>query len=151
MVEVWARSVHSGARGRRSKFFFGGSGYEEHFPEVLCEAVIMFIPGTYVPLLKIVFLFCSEHSPRAQTTDSNSSTREHAYPQLTTKLQFCRLEAAAGSAMRVWQVRAVLCLVAFTGFCDRSPDHTTTSLPLLLAVRDRIIRAQDSPEPIGKS
>ena len=58
--------------------------------------------------------------------------------------------------MPVWQVRAVLCLGAFTGSCDRSPDHTTTwstSLlrQLLLAVRDRIIRAQHSPEPTGNS
>ena len=53
--------------------------------------------------------------------------------------------------MRVWQVHTVLCIVAFIASCDRSPDHTTwsTPLPLLLAVRDRIIRAQDSPEPIG--
>ena len=55
--------------------------------------------------------------------------------------------------MRVSQVRAVLCLVAFIGSCDRSLDHTTwsTSLPLMLFVRDRIIREQDSPEPTGKS
>ena len=87
-----------------------------------------------------------------QTTDSNSSSKEHAYPQLTTstKLQPCRPEPVAGSTMRVWQVRAVLrvCLIAFIGACNRSPDHTTTSLPLLLAVRDRIIRALYSPEPI---
>ena len=53
--------------------------------------------------------------------------REHAYSQLTTKLQPCHPEATTGSTMRVWQVRAVLCLVAFIGSCFRSPDHVIVS------------------------
>ena len=37
--------------------------------------------------------------------------------------------------MRVWQIRDVLllCLVAFVGACDRSPDHASTFLLLLAA------------------
>ena len=49
--------------------------------------------------------------------------REHAYPQLTTKLQPSHQAAGAGSIMSVRQVRAV----AFIGACNRSPDHANTS------------------------
>ena len=52
-----------------------------------------------------------------------AACRKHPHSQLTTKLQPCRPDAAAGSTMCVWQIRAVLCLVDFIGSCDRSPDH----------------------------
>ena len=38
VVEVWARSVQCVARGVRSKFFSGGSGYDD-FPGFLFEAI----------------------------------------------------------------------------------------------------------------
>ena len=46
--------------------------------------------------------------------------------------------------MHVWQVPAVLWLVAFIGACDRSPDHTTTSAAA--AVCCVIVSNEHSPE-----
>ena len=110
----------------------------------------MFIRMYNFFFLICVFILLEQHGPRYITT---AACREHVYPQLTTKLQPFLPEAVAGSTMLVWEVHVVLCLAAFMGSCDRSPDHTTwsTSLPLLLAVCDRILRAQDSLEPIGNS
>ena len=52
MVEVWARSVHSGVRGRRSKFFSGASVDKSIYFLGFLHDTISFIrtylvPGTY--------------------------------------------------------------------------------------------------------
>ena len=66
VVEVWARSVHSGPRGRRLKFFSGGSGYDD-FPGFLHETFFFFI-RTYDS-------WCFLHGTQRQTTFRTLCTR----------------------------------------------------------------------------
>ena len=88
---------------------------------------------SYVRTSYIFFSCLLGTQPGAHTTESSTMQRACLPLADYTKLQPCRPAAAAGSTMRMWQVRAVRWLVALVGACDRSPDHTTTTSPSLLA------------------
>lgn len=58
MVEVWARSVHSGTRGERSTFFFGGTGMLTTF--LVSKALLFFKRASFF------VYFCHEHTPNGR-------------------------------------------------------------------------------------
>ena len=110
---------------RQALKVFCSAGVDESISRVFCVRPLFIFMRTY-DLLILFFARSTAQEARQQMT--TAACREHASPQLTTKLQPCRPEAAAtGSIMCVWQVRAVLYLVTFIRACDRSPDHPTTS------------------------
>ena len=110
---------------RQALKVFCSAGVDESISRVFCVRPLFIFMRTY-DLLILFFARSTAQEARQQMT--TAACREHASPQLTTKLQPCRPEAAAtGSIMCVWQVRAVLYLVTFIRACDRSPDHLTTS------------------------
>ena len=78
VVEVWARSVHSGARGRRSKLFLS-AGVDKRISRVSpYEAVFC----TYVPvkckiLSQVLLTSCMSTQPRHAPQVDNKTCREH--------------------------------------------------------------------------
>ena len=112
VFEVWARSLHSGARGRRSKVFSGGTGWE-HFPGFLHEAQLFI--HTYE-------FCCPDLRYNYQIT---ASTMQRAcLPPADYKAK----ALPPGSSSRHHHARHPMasCFHAFIWACDRSPDHTTT-------------------------
>ena len=119
VVEVSARSEQYCASGERSKFFFRRE-WRRAFPGVSVWDRIRF-HNTYLrlflSLICVFILLGAQPKSPINSYITTAACREHAYPQLTTKLQPCRPEAAAGSTMRVWQIRAVLRMPS----CSSSP------------------------------
>ena len=140
---VWVRSVHSGARGRRFKFFFP-AGADTSISRGFCVRPVFFFIRTYD-----FFVFCSGAQPRQQVA---APCREYAYPQLTSKLQPA-LSPSSSSRQHPARVARTRCATASclpgTGISEPALDHPARPplplllLPLLLlAVCDYVKRAQ---------
>ena len=72
LVEDWARSVRSGARGEFRRLFFGGSGYDN-------------VPGLNtkdLAVCKTREFLCSFAGSTTPTADNNSRSAEHATTSL---------------------------------------------------------------------
>ena len=121
----WSKSGRYPSSIERVSFFFF-AGVDKSFSLGFCVRPNSF-SCVRTTVKKMCYLFCSEHSPRAQITDNSSSMQRACLPPADYKTTALPPRSCSRQHHARLAGPRCVCVVAFIGWSDRSPDHVIVS------------------------